>query len=192
MMEISRKRFAGVLLATFLCATVFGALINVQFPLFTRQYTRIKSNVYIFKETSEGIEELVRGNTITDIGEKYVRDQIGFDNATNWNFTQWIAVGNSTITTAKTKLDTEATGAGFARAYRDAIVPWINGGDYAYNITNMFTASATITINAASCHWNGTSNLDNNMYALASLGGSETFNLNDNCTIRWVLTFNGN
>ncbi len=90
-----------------------------------------------------------------------------------------------------TKLDAEATGSGFARAANDTCVAWMNGTDYAYNVTKKFTATASIRVNATSNHWNPTSNSDNNCAALASITET-TFDVDDNCTITWVWTIDGN
>ena len=160
--------------------------------LFTHRNPQARANVYVFKETSEGTALIASGNIITDIGELYFRNIIGFDNVTNNNATQWISLGNSTIDQTKTKLDTEATTLGFARAANDSAIAWVNGGDYAVNFTKKFTATGTIRINATGSHWNPTGNSDNNMVACASLGGYEDFSATWNCTIVWVFTWNAN
>ncbi len=107
------------------------------------------------------------------------------------NATQWIALGNSTIAASNTKLDTEAAASGFTRAANDTCVHWMNGTDYAVNVTKKFTATGTIRINATAAHWNPTSGSDNNCYAMASITAT-TFDNNDNCTIVWVFTRDNN
>jgi len=149
-------------------------------------------NVYIFKETPEGIALIYSGNLITNWGERYFRDVVCFDNVTNNNGTQWITLGNSTISVTLTKLDTEATTTGFTRAANDSFIGWIDGGDYAANFTKKFTATGTIWVNATGLHVSPISNSDNNMVAAASLGASEKFENTWNCTIIWELKWNAN
>lgn len=67
----------------------------------------------------------------------------------------------------------------------------MNGTDYAYNVTHKFTATGTIRINATGLHWSDTDSADNTMFALASITAT-TFANNDNCTITWVITCDGN
>lgn len=147
-------------------------------------------NVYVYKETNQGIQLIYSGNVITDIGEKLPRDWLSGENATAYPV-KWIALGNSSIAQTKTKLDTEATSTGFTRAL-GAITYGISGGDYYHNVTKKFTATGDIQINAASCHWSGTSDSDGNMYALTSLGGAQDFQNNWNCTITYMLVFDSN
>ena len=190
-MEMSKTKLLGIICLTVLLSvlTTYN-VVNPPFQLGHRS-PQAQVNVYVLKETPNGIEELVSGNVITDIGERYIRNILGFDNATSNNATKWIALGNSTIDQTYTKLVTEATTTGFTRAL-GTVVAWVNSGDYAYNVTKKFTATGTIAINAASAQWNDSPNSDNNMFALASLGGTESFQLNWNCTIKWVITWNAN
>ena len=191
-MEITRTRFA---ITVVLVATLFFVVGGYVFSqnLFSRHKDpQPVANVYVFKETPEGIDLIFGGNVITDGAERYVRNILGNNNETTHNATQWISLGNSTIAQTKTKLDSEATSAGFTRAANDSYVAWINGGDYAYNVTKKFTATGKIQINATGLHYHPTSNTDNNLFALASLGGAQDFQNNWNCTIIWVITWNAN
>lgn len=160
--------------------------------IFNHRNPKVRANVYVFKETPEGKDQINSGNVITDIGELYVRNILGFDNVTAQNATQWITLGNSTIAQTKTKLDAEATSTGFTRAANDTCVAWINSGDYAYNVTKQFTATGNIQVNATGLQWDSTSDSDNNLFALASLGGAQDFQNNWNATIIWVITWNAN
>lgn len=155
----------------------------------------LRANVFIITETVSGREVKRGGNIVTNIGERYVRNAMGWDNVTNFNATQWIALGNNTTPAAgDTKLDEEATTLGFDRKANASCVAWMNGTDYAYNVTSpKFTATGDIQINATSLHWNPTDDSDNNCFALATLpGGDQAFANNDNCTIVWVITWDGN
>jgi hypothetical protein len=132
------------------------------------------------------------GNTITDIGELYARNIIGFNNATSQNATKYIAWGNCTITQTKTILDAEATTACFNRSNAITPIAWDNSGDYAFNLTLSVIANATVNINACSVHWSPTASSDNNMFALAALPQATTANSGDNFTAVWVFTFDFN
>lgn len=189
--QVSKKAFTfSLCLVALLSFGVSYAFQNNWFNMNHRD-PQVTVNVWVFRETPQGVEELVSGNVITDIGERYVRNILGFDNVTNHNATKWIALGNSTIDQTKTKLDTEATTMGFTRTL-GTVDAWVNSGDYAYNVTKKFTATGNIAVNAASLQWSGVSNSDNNMFALASLGGTQSFQNSWNCTIRWVITWNAN
>lgn len=154
---------------------------------------KVSANVYVSYETvGGGRADLLVGNLVTDIGDNYVRDIVGFNNVTGHNATIYIALGNTTGPLASdTQLDAEipindqySRGTGIA-------VAWMNGTNYAFNVTLSFTmANVTNTVNATSLHWNPTINSADNVFAIAYLGGPNTFNPpSDNCTITWVITF---
>lgn len=187
--EINNKLFALILISACLSSSIVTYAVTSGY--FTHQNPQAKDNVYVFKESPEGIDLIGSGNLITDIGERYVRNILGFDNVSSNNATKWISLGNSSIVATNTKLDTEATATGFTRAL-GAVTAWVNSGDYAYNVTKKFTATGNIRINATALHWNSTSNSDGNAFAMASLGGYEDFENNWNCTIVWVVTWNAN
>jgi len=184
-----KKSFIGVY-GSILFSILVLSLILPQGPIHQNPNPRV--NVYVIRETPEGRETLVSGNVITNIGELAARNIFGYDNITAWNATQWISLGNSTVAQTETILDAEATTTGFTRAANDTCLAWINSGDYAYNVTNQFTATGTIAVNATGLHWDPTSNSDNNMFAVASLGAMQGFQNNWNCTITWVITWNAN
>jgi hypothetical protein len=59
---------------------------------------------------SSGVQEYLNENTITDIGERYERNALGFANCTGagtLNATKWISCGNATVSQTLTKLTTE-------------------------------------------------------------------------------------
>lgn len=185
---ITNKKITAVLLvATFIVAFSFGYSFHHS-P--GHRDPRYSANVYVIYETMAGTTEEPAGNVITNIGERYVRNIIGFDNVTANNATKWISLGNATAGVALTKLTTEATTLGFERTL-GTVVAWQNGTDYAYNISNKFTATGTIRVDATGLHWNPTGDSDNNMAAVADITAT-TFESNDNCTIRWVITVDGN
>ena len=188
-MEISKKTFLFTIVLSVLMSSAFSYVIIR--PIGYRA-TGPKANVFVIYETARGTWTEPVGNLITDLGERYVRNIIGWDNVTSNNATHWIALGNNTApANGDTKLDAEATATGFTRAANDTCVHWMNGTDYAYNVSNQFTATGTIRVNATSLHWNPTSDSDNNCFALASITET-TFNNNDNCTIVWVITWDAN
>ena len=147
-------------------------------------------NLYVFKETPEGIELVYSGNVLTDRIEKKLANIFGFNNETVYAWT-YIALGNSTVSQTKNKLDTEATTLGFARANSTSVVRWISSGDYSVNYTKKFTALGDITINAAALHETGVGETADAV-AMASLGGDQSFQNNWNCTIVWTITWNAN
>lgn len=191
-MEITRTRFAITIFSVGLLCLAVGGIVFSQNFFSHHRNPRVSANVYVFIETPEGIDEVASGNVIVDGAERYVRNILGNNNETTHNATQWISLGNSTIAASKTKLDSEATTAGFTRAANDTYVAWINSGDYAYNVTKKFTATGNIQVNATGLHYHPTSDSDNNLFALASLGGDQAFQNNWNCTIVWVITWNAN
>ena len=151
----------------------------------------VKANVYMFKETVDGTEVMPTSNVITNIGEKYVRDILGFDNVTGHNATKWISLCNTGTPDATwTQLETEINANGFTRAL-GTVVSWMNGTDYAYNVTKKFTATGTQQLKNAGLQWRDTPVSNDNLFACAGFDQT-TFNADDNCTIRWVITWNAN
>jgi len=188
--QMNRKHlFAYLLLTGIIC---FSLGYVVEHPAFGHRDPKVQVNVFVFHETAEGVETLASGNVITNIGERYVRNILGFDNETNHNATKWISISNDGSPVATwTKLANEKTADGFTRAL-GTVVAWQNGGDYAYNVTKKFTSTSdTIQLQCAGCQWSGTSDSDNNLFACAAFTQT-TFNTNDNCTIVWVITYNAN
>jgi hypothetical protein len=174
----------------------FGSGLAVQFEVLNgHRSPQPKANLFVYKETSSGKELIGSGNVITDIAEAYTEwwmTGCGSANATARSAPMWISLGNATVGQTLTKLTTEATTSGFERAAASASAQFTYNGDYARNFTKTFTASATITINAAGSHWVVTGDSDNNMYACGSLGGSQAFNAADNCTIVWMYVWDCN
>lgn len=188
-MTTHKKLTALLLVTTFAVAFAIG--YSFHSPDAGHRDARYSANVYVIYETMAGREESPAGNVITNIGERYVRNLLGWNNVTNNNGTQWISLGNASAAAALTKLTTEATSDGFTRAANDTCVAWNNGTDYAYNVSKKFTATGAIQVNCTGLHWNPTSDSDNNLFACADI--TETaFAANDNCTIKWVITVDGN
>ena len=187
-MEISKKMFMFCLIMVFTLGSSFS-VVMMKTPFPTR-HKKATAHVFVIFETAKGGTWFEgQPNVLTNIGERYVANVMGLANVTNVNATQWIALGNhSTPAITDTKLDTEATTSGFTRSANDTATRWMNGTDYATNISCKFTASATIRINATSLHFNPTSNSDNNAIGIVSITET-TFNNNDNCTIVWVFTW---
>jgi len=187
-MEVSKKKFGLALALTAILCFSLGYSLTIPRP---KNKPEIEANVFIFVETLEGKYEASIHNVITNIGEKYVRDILGFDNVTNHNATKWISLSNTgSPSVTWTQLDTEVNANGFTRAL-GSVVSWMNGTDYAYNVTKKFTASGTQQLKNAGLQWSGVALSDNNLFACAGFTQT-TFNANDNCTIRWVITINAN
>jgi len=140
----------------------------------------VLANVYLTVESPTGIYDLLESNIVMDIGE----------NATRYGVcgvavdVKYIAIGNSTVSQTKTKLDQEYARAEATRTF------WIKNGDYAFNLTKKFTFTETVTLNAAAAHWSGTANA-NDCFAMANFDQT-TFQPNWNLTITWVFIFDAN
>jgi hypothetical protein len=186
--ELSKKKLFAIIALTVVLSVSMG--YTFQPSIIGHRDPKTSANVFIIFETARGTWEYPTGNVITNIGEQYDRNILGFNNVSNNNATKWIALGNSTIAATKTKLDTEAASLGFERAL-GTVTAWNNGTDYAYNVSCKFTATGTIRVNATSLQWCDIGESDNNCYALASITAT-TFSSGDNCTIRWVITRDDN
>lgn len=189
-MEISRKTFALVVLIAVLSTALVTSIATT--PFFKRD-PRLKANVYVIAETMHGTYQIPTHNLITDIGEAYARDVIGFNNVTSHNNTQWISLCNTLSPLVTwTQLTSEINDAnGFARA-QGTMAKWANGTDAAYNITKKFTSLATQTIATAGLQWSGVKGSNNNLFAAAQFSTGTVFNANDNCTIKWCVTWDAN
>jgi hypothetical protein len=151
----------------------------------------VSYNVYVFKD---GIEIDEAGNTITDIGETWLRSWLGSagaDNTTARSAAQYISLSNDgSASAAWTELPTEIAADGFTRAVGD-VVEWTNSGDAAFNVTKTFTASGTQELQTAGLQWDDLAESDNNLFAAADFTQT-TFNSDDTLTITWVITVNAN
>jgi hypothetical protein len=183
--ELSRKKLVAVIALCF----CLGFSINPLLSTVTHRTPKV--NAYLFFETTRGSWSGESGNLITDLGENYVRNILGFDNVSNNNATKWISLSNvgSPLVTW-TELDTEVAANGFTRALGTATA-WLNGTDYAYNVTHKFTASGTQQLQTAGLQWNDTPESDGNLFAAATFTQT-TFETNDNLTITWVITWDAN
>jgi len=148
------------------------------------------ANVFVFAETAGGTEQLFSGNQIMDIGDAWVASLVGLagsENTTSRNAAQWISLSNSALPAASaTELTTEIAANGFTRALGTVSALWLNSGDYAFNVTKTFTATGTQALQTAGLNWESSG--DGNLFASAAFTQT-TFNLNDNLTISWSITF---
>jgi len=175
------------ILALVLTATLcFSAGYAIQNHVL-RQHTdpRSTANVHYYFEFAAGSQSFSGGNEETNIGERWERNWLGFNNVTNT--TTCISIGNSSIAVTNTELDAEATTDNGTRSDFITAVTWMNGTDYAYNVTYKFMFTGTIRLNASGIHWSNVSDSNNNLYALDSFSDT-TFNSGDNATITWVMT----
>ncbi len=150
-----------------------------------------KANIVAFIDSPNGREYITVGNVITDIMERDARNIFGFANGTTTAY-KYMAVGNSSIDQTKTQLDSEASTSGFGRSTAITGVAWVTGGDWAYNITYTWYGTGDQQLNAISVHNSVTGMSNNNMGALASLGGTYTFHNKWNLTATYTLVFNFN
>ena len=191
-MEISRKSLTAIILTTFLatCLSTYG--ITTGWFLNGHRDAHASANVFYIFETAEGTWSGQAGNVITNLGECYVRNIMGFNNESDNNETKWISLSNDASPAVTwTKLTTEVTANGFARAL-GTVVAWNNGTDYAYNVSKTFTATADANeLQCAGLNWNDSPDSDNNLFACAAFTQT-TFNTGDNCTIVWVITWDAN
>ena len=152
-----------------------------------------KANVFIYIETPTYTGEIPIGNLITNIGEQYDRDILGYNNVSLYNTTTCISLGNTTTVAATlTKETTEATNGGFARQNGTVVGGQNAANDHYYNATWMFTSTADMNINSTGLHWSNVSNSDSNMFAVASLGAAYAFPTGSNCTIVWQIIIDAN
>lgn len=190
-MELSKTKFMfAILLTVIISVSSTYALVNANILFKNHHSPQVQANVYVFKETTTGKDMIYSGNVLTDRIEQKVRNIFAWNNETVYDF-NYIALGNSTIDQTNNKLDTEATTLGFGRAANDTCVGWTDGGDFAFNVTNKFTATGNIWVNATALHETGTPNAQDAV-AIASLGAMEDFQNNWNCTIIWSITWNAN
>ena len=187
-MKLGNKTITALILLSWLLIGTLG--YSIRNGYIGHKDPSPRANVYYFFETSKGSYGGRGGNVITNIGEQYVRNAIGFNNVTNFNYTGWISLGNATVSASLTKLTTEATTDGADRK-AGTVTTWMNGTDYAYNVTNEFNLSGTIRLGESGLHWNDTDNSDNNMFACDDFTDT-TFESGDNLTITWVITWDAN
>lgn len=125
-------------------------------------------------------------NVVVDIGEKRIRDSLGWANASgSTNATKYIALSpDSAPAATATKLTNEYTTANLTRA--TGTVTIYNGT--AYQVAYTFTCSSdSQTVTSSAVHWSPDSDSDNNMYCCADLSNAPTLDTDDTCTITWTL-----
>jgi len=181
--EMSKVRFTAIIFFIIL-ASCMGTYAFIDYLWVTKlhQNPTLRANVLFIFERAGATESFMSGNVITNIGENYTR--CAFSRGGTWLEIQYISIGNATAAPTLTQLTSE-----YSRQ-QGTITEWINGGDYAFNVTYTWTFTATVNINAAGAHWESTGN--GNMYAVANFPSAQTFNANDNCTVRWIFTYDAN
>lgn len=174
-----------------ICITSFSFATGYyysQSTILAHKNPTVKANVFFVYERMGADAEVAEGNVITNIGENVTLEAIVY----GWsgNLTK-LAVGNVTGTLqTKTVLDT---------VYNDPTDPeypegtlsdlWMNSGDISINVTYQWTFEETVNLDAAASY------LGNTTYAFAMAnfgGGAQTFNNNENLTVRWSYTFDAN
>jgi hypothetical protein len=193
-MKVNSSKKYGVVAIVICLVFVLGVFVGPAInPILGHRDPSLSVNVYATKtEAISGITASIEaGNVITDIGEKYVGDIIGFDNVTSHNATKWISLSNAgSASSSWTVLSSEVNANGFSRAL-GTVADWTNAGDYAFNVTKTFTATGTQQLQTAGLNWNNTPTSDNNLFACADFTQT-TFNSDDTLTITWVITVNAN
>lgn len=184
-MNLTKKDVAIIALSICLCASL---LLYVNFET---SHKTPKVNAFLFFETAKGSWSGQSGNLITNIGENYVGNILGFNNVTAHNATKWISVSNdATPLVTWTELGTEIAANGFNRSL-GTVAKWANGTDVAYNVSNKFTSTGSQQLQCAGLQWNDTPLSDNNLFAAATFTQT-TFASGDNLTITWVITWDAN
>jgi hypothetical protein len=190
--QISRKKFIFALTLCALIGTINGYMIQNYTPHHSPHPT---ANVFLTVQNEFGVYDIPTSNVITDIGENYTGNWMGYCgtlNTTARNATQWISLSNDASPSQTwTKLPNEATTFGAGRALGTLSDPWMSSGDYAYNVTNKFTFTGAITLQCAGLQWSGEASSDNNLFACASFTQT-AFDNNWNLTITWAIVWNAN
>lgn len=156
-MEISKNKFIAILLVAIIVSS--SAALYTKESVYGHKDPSAKANVYIFAEKSTGTELLSNGNQIQDIGDVFVTSLVGLAgtaNTTSRNATQWISLSNSALPAkSATQLTSEIDANGFSRALGTVSAIWLNGADYAFNVTKTFTATGTQQLQVAGLQWSG-------------------------------------
>lgn len=144
---------------------------------------KYRLNLFLSYELAGGRAEFATHNVITDIGEHEIRNRTSINGT--YVFFGYISIGNSTAVQTETQLDSQ-----YSRQLA-TVANWVNSNDYAFNVTYKWTFTETVNLNASGCHWASTG--DNNMGAVASFpNGAQTFDADENLTVRWVWTVDAN
>jgi len=186
-MEISKKQLLLVLAVTVLCTASLTYAMRTMLVMQVHQESRPRVNLYLIFERADGTSYLDVGNIIVDKGELLTRNS--FSRIVSINATK-LAVGNITgldqTDTVLTDVYADPTDGSYVEG---TIVEWANAGDYAYNCTWKWTFEETVTLDAAAAYFGNTTFA----YSMANFPtGQETFNNNENLTVRYVHTYNAN
>jgi len=173
------------MLAIVLCCLIaFSSGYAIQNYIINKPHTpKVSANVFVTVQTEFGVYDISVHNVITDIGERYVRNILGFDNETAHNATKWITLSNDASPVQTwTQLATEATTLGAGRVL-GTVDAWESAGDYSYNVTNKFTFTGAITLQCVGLQWSGVASSNNNLFACAAFTQTAFAN-------NWNLTIN--
>jgi len=160
------------------CSVFAGYALAVWLPAQRHGVAKPSANVIILWEHAGGTDVLYSGNVITDIGLQHLRDIAA--NGGTFNAIKYISIGNATASSSLTDLTSE-----FDRQAGN-VVTWMNGGYPAFNVTYKWVNVGPCTLNAVGLHWDASAS--NTLFAVANFVQT-TFGANDNCTIKWVITF---
>ena len=185
-MEISKKRFAGILCLVMICFASLGYSIKVISSRMAGT-TTVRDNLFFIIEKYDGVCVLETSNIITDKGEEHTMQ--AFSRGHGVNVTK-IALGNVTGTLqTKTALDAVYDDPTDGQYCEGTIVEWQNAGDWAYNCTFKWTFEESVTLNASAFYIGNTTYC----YAIAQFpGGPDSFINGENLTVRWIPTYNAN
>jgi hypothetical protein len=204
-----REKLLSVLsiaLIALLIASTYAAMIGTDaYTGRVHAIAGVKVNVsWVFQTAKDGVITGSSGNLITDIGDQYIANVTdGLAQTGGAGHAVYIALGNGTnLAYSDTQLTTEtASSQGFSRSgaitptpatgLGSTLTPTSNGYYFNFTLTNKFTASVTMTVNATSIQWYATAGSNGNMFAEASIGTlpvGQLFNANDNCTISYTFT----
>jgi len=121
-------------------------------------------------------------NLITTIGSTQIRDFLGWTNHTNQPCRYLSLSNDATPLTSWTKLPSEITGSGLARASGTATV--VNAT--AYQVTYTWTASGPQSVQCTGLHWVATGDSSGNLLAAASISSVSLQN-NDMLQVTWTV-----
>jgi len=154
------------------------ALYTYWLPMMRHGVATPTANVIILWEHAGGTDVLYTGNAITKIGLQYLRDIAA--NGGTYNAFKYISIGNASASEDLTDLASE-----YDRQAGN-VVTWTNNGYPAFNVTYKWVNIGPVTVNAAGLHWDASAS--STLFAVANF--PETyFGGNDNCTIKWIITF---
>ena len=143
--------------------------------------TELKPNVLIVWEYAGGRDIVYSGNVITNLhGEKYLRDAMAYAN--NTGAVIYIGIGNGTASVDLYELPQEYD------RQQGTVSPWINNGDYAFNVTKKWINISGVTLNCTMAYYSASGATG---FAVANFEQTK-YSSPGNLTVTWIFTFDAN